>query len=284
MAEAQLLGLHVVAAHLLLRDRVDAGQRLEQSLVGWEGERHQGRPRLDDLVPEMPCDVIRETGGAKLGDRQPARREHKARRPRRLIAEGDMEETVAVLDGRGLAERGLDAAGLAFGQQHSDDLLRRSVAEQLAERLFVPGDPVPVDQSDEVRRFEPPQGRLGEMRIGRQEIRGRRANVGEIASASARNQDLAARLGRMIEEKDPASALPRKRGAKHPGRTGADNDCVKGAYGRHAPALAAWFGSGDGGLSGFPRLWPALETAFWCIPARSSPCRKRKLRWAPCAA
>ena len=44
----------------------------------------------------------------------------------------------------------VDAGRGAFGQQHGHDLPRRAVAEQLAERLLVPGDAVPLDQGDEV--------------------------------------------------------------------------------------------------------------------------------------
>ena len=59
-----------------------------------------------------------------------------------------------------------------FGQQQIDDLLRRSVAEKLAKGLFVPGDAVPLDQSDEVMRRIAAERRNAEMRVGREELRG----------------------------------------------------------------------------------------------------------------
>jgi hypothetical protein len=59
-----------------------------------------------------------------------------------------------VLDGRRPTECGLHISGGAFVEQHRDDLLRRAVAEELAERLLVPGDAVPIDQSDEIRGSE----------------------------------------------------------------------------------------------------------------------------------
>ena len=37
----------------------------------------------------------------------------------------------------------------------------------------------------------------------------------------------------MIEKQDPATPLPGKGRAKHPRRTGADNDCIKLTRGRH---------------------------------------------------
>ena len=93
------------------------------------------------------------------------------------------------------------------------------------------------DQFDKVGRGEAAKCRLGEMGIGRQEVRGRRTDIGEIAPPAARNQDLAAGLRRMIEEEDSASPLSRNCCAKHPRRTSADYDRVEGTYGRHELAL-----------------------------------------------
>ena len=72
----------------------------------------------------------------------------------------------------------------------------------------MPGDAVTIDQGDEVGRSETAQCGLGKMRIGGKEVGGRGADVGEIASPAARNQDLPARLRRMIEEQDATTALP----------------------------------------------------------------------------
>ena len=52
-------------------------------------------------------------------------------------------------------------ARLHLGQQHADDVLGAVVAEELAERLFVPGDAVLFDQRDEVVRRVARQRRLG---------------------------------------------------------------------------------------------------------------------------
>ena len=60
-----------------------------------------------------------------------------------------METAVAMLDSRRLTECGFDVARRAFLEQHGDDLPGRSVAEQLAESFFMPGNSVTVDQGDE---------------------------------------------------------------------------------------------------------------------------------------
>ena len=70
-------------------------------------------------------------------------------------------------------------------KQHVDDLPRRAIAEELAERLLMPGNPVPIDQVDELGRCEAAQCGLGEVRVGREEVIGRGTGVREIAAAPA---------------------------------------------------------------------------------------------------
>src|SRR3546814_13447949 len=62
-----------------------------------------------------------------------------------------METLAALLDlrDRRLRHQG-DSGGRAVGEQHVDDLLRGAVAEELAERLLVPGDAGRVDPRDEI--------------------------------------------------------------------------------------------------------------------------------------
>jgi hypothetical protein len=132
-----------------------------------------------------------------------------------------------MFDGCRLAESGFDAAGGTFFEQQRDNLPGRSVAEKLAEGFLVPGDPVTVDQGDEVGRREPAKSGFGEMGIGRKEIRGGGAHIGKIAPPAAGNQDLPARLGTMVDEEDAPSTLPGNGRAKHPGGASAHNDRVK---------------------------------------------------------
>ena len=211
----------------------DARQGFEQGLVLRKGQRHERRARLDDLVTEPARDVIGKARRAEFGDSETSAGEHQCGRLRRRLAEGDMEAAVAMLDAGRIAKGRLDPACSTFVEQHRNNLLRRSIAEQLAKGLFVPRNAMAFDQFDEVGRSKAAQRRFGEMRIGRQEIRGRCTDIGEIASPAAGNQDLAAWLRRMVDEKGAAPPLPRLSCAKHSRRAGADNDCVKGTGCQH---------------------------------------------------
>jgi hypothetical protein len=72
----------------------------------------------------------------------------------------------------------------AFVQEHVDDLPRRAIAEKLAQRLFMPGDAVRLDQGEEIGRGIPAERRAREMRIFRQIAIGRGVQVGEIAASA----------------------------------------------------------------------------------------------------
>src|SRR5690606_16183378 len=129
-----------------------------------------------------------------------------------------------------------DVARRAFGEQHVDDLPRRSVAEQLPERLLVPGDAVALHQREEVLRGVPAQRRLGEMGIGRDEPVGRRMDIGEVAAPAARDQDLLPRRVGAVEHQHPQPALPRLRRAHQPGGSGPQHYRVVSAV-HLSPAL-----------------------------------------------
>ena len=126
----------------------------------------------------------------------------------------------------GLAARERDIAPGALGEQQVDDLPRRPVAEQLPERLFVPGDAVAFDEGDEVRGRVAAQRRLGEVRVGRDEAIGRGVEVGEVAPPAARDEDLPARRFGVLDHQHAASALAGLARAHQAGRAGAEDDDV----------------------------------------------------------
>ena len=71
------------------------------------------------------------------------------------------------------------------------------------------GDAVAADEGDEVLYRVAGEGRDGEARVVRQEAVGRRVLVGEVAAPAARNQDLLARLVRVVEQQlSRFAALP----------------------------------------------------------------------------
>ena len=126
---------------------------------------------------------------------------------------------------------------LVIGQQHGNDLPRRTIAEKLAQGLFVPGDAVLFDQGDEIVLGVARQRRLAEMRVGRDKRLGPAQKVGEIAAPAARDQDLLADLVGVIQQQHPPSALAGAHGADQAGRTGTDHRDVKGLG--HAGAVTS---------------------------------------------
>ena len=149
------------------RDRLErnAGQKLANpSASRRRRQRHQRRQRLGHAQAEAARHVIGKTGRAHFRDRQAAGRQHQRRRGEAAVAGFDAEAIGARNIGDGVADPDIDAALRAFGQQHGDDRARRAVAEQLAERLLVIGDAVPLDQRDEVGLRVAAQRRTAEVR------------------------------------------------------------------------------------------------------------------------
>ena len=136
-----------------------------------------------------------------------------------------------------LAQRHVDhAAGsrrpAAFVEQHRHDLPRGAVAEELAQRLFMPGDAMRLDQFEKVGGRVAAQRGLGEMRVRRQEALGHGADIGEVAPPAARNQDLFARRIGMVDDQHPPPPLPGGRGSHKPRRARAEDDRVIVLHGR----------------------------------------------------
>src|SRR5271157_5941834 len=80
--------------------------------------------------------------------------------------------------------------GTTFLLEHGDDLLRRSVAEKLAQGLLVIGNAVPLDQGYEISRGVPRQRRFRKVRVGRKEMLGLAVQVGKVAAPASGNENL----------------------------------------------------------------------------------------------
>ena len=107
----------------------------------------------------------------------------------------------------------LHAGGAAFGFQHVGDVAGGVVAEELAERFFVVGDAMLFDEGEEVRGGVAGQGGLGKVGIGGEEILRLAMDVGEIAAASAGDEDFLADAVGVLQDRDAAAALARFDGA-----------------------------------------------------------------------
>ncbi len=113
-------------------------------------------------------------------------------------------ELVAAADLANLCvQEDADARRPALFFQHGDDLSRRTVAKQLAQRLLVIADAMLFDERNEIGWRVARQSRLGEVRISTEKVFGPAVNVGEIAAPAAGNQDLLAQSG-------PRAQAPRR--------------------------------------------------------------------------
>ena len=131
-----------------------------------------------------------------------------------------------MLDPRRVAQPDLHLAAGAFVEQQLDDLARGAVAEELAQRLLVPGDAVTLDQVEEILRGVAAERGLHEMRVLREVAIGRGAEIGEVAAATARDQDLLARRIGMIDEEHALAPLAGGERTHEPRGAGSQDDRV----------------------------------------------------------
>ena len=186
-----------------------AGQFTEQILCLRQGERHQRRARRNDLQPELLAQLVGKTRCAKLGNRRPAGGDHQVRRAVNAGTGGDGEAAISMAH---IADRGpkgeIHTASGAFVHQHGNNLFRRTIAEQLPQRLFVEGDIVAAHQINEIGWRVARQSGTGEVLVLAQIPIRHCANIGEIAATAAGNQDLLARFLVVIDHQHPRAHLP----------------------------------------------------------------------------
>ena len=105
-------------------------------------------------------------------------------------------------------------------------MLRRSIAEQLAELLFVVRDAVSLDQREEIGWRIARQRRPAVIDIVREKVLGLAVNIGEVAATAARDANLLTQFWGVLDQQATASTLSGDCSAHHPGRAGADDDDV----------------------------------------------------------
>ncbi len=103
--------------------------------------------------------------------------------------------------------------GAAFGFEHVGDVAGGVVAEELAEGFFVVGDAMFFDEGEEIRGSVAGQGGFGEVGIRGEEILRLAMDVGEVAAASAGDEDFLADAVGVFEDGDATAALARFDGA-----------------------------------------------------------------------
>ncbi len=146
-----------------------------------EGQWHQRGPHPGQPKAELFRDAVGKPRRPHLGDRLAARGQNQPPRPHRATRSPDHEiaDPLNRLDGRRQPQLHPRLGHLPA--QHCHDLLGAAVAEKLAQRLFMPGDPGAIDAGDEGGGRKAPQGRDRKARVGGQEAFRRRLEIGEIA-------------------------------------------------------------------------------------------------------
>ena len=121
----------------------------------------------------------------------------------------------------------LNSGLMAFRFEHTDDLLRRAIAEKLSQSLFVICDAVLFNQSNEICRGVSRERRFGEVRISGDKVFWLTMKVGEITAATAGYQNLFADTLCALQDGHSPSALPCLDGAHEPSRSRTENNHVK---------------------------------------------------------
>ena len=120
--------------------------------------------------------------------------------------------------------------GLAFAQQHVDQVLRTAVAKQLALVFFVESDAVLVHERGEIGGGVTAQGAAGELRVLAQKMLVRRTGVdvfvGEVGATAPRDADFFSHLGAVVQQQHLQTLLCRHPRAKQTGGPRADDQHI----------------------------------------------------------
>ena len=206
-----------------------AGQRLklfEKRFM--QRNRHQPGARGQDFQAKLFGNLIAERGGAQPRHRQAAAGDHQAIRTDGFTVQLQRIALVVTRDLQHFrAQAHDDAALLALGHQHIDNLLRGVVAEQLSQRLFMPRDAVLTHQVDKIPLGVARQRRFTKMTVLAQIGRGFNIQISKVAAPTAGHQDLTAGLFTVIQQQHPTTRLSGHCRTKHTRRTGANYHGIK---------------------------------------------------------
>ena len=211
----------------------EAGEVAPAVAVVWiEDEGDEGGAGFDDAEAELSGDVVAEGGGAHLGDGEAAGGDDYG-----LCDEGagggfEAEGGVAGEGEDAGAEEGGDMGGGALALEHGGDVVGGAVAEELAEGFFVVRNAVLLDEGDDVGRGEGGEGGLGEVRILGEEVFGAGVEVGEVAAASAGDENFFAGFFGVVDEEGAAATAAGFDGAHKACGSGTEDGYVDVFWGR----------------------------------------------------
>src|SRR5579871_361567 len=199
--------LSVTGSHNLRRDSRQITITIAIPCV--ENQWHQSRPRLPHLDAKLPSQVVSKRGCANLRNRQPPGRHRQHRRPKLSLRRAHCELCPSrYLENPGLQEN-LNLHHPAFFLQHIENFARRAIAKQLSQFFLVIWNPVLLHQRNEVGGGVSRQSRLGKVWIRRKKIFRLALKIGEIASPSARDQDLLPQPVAVLKQRHASPALAR---------------------------------------------------------------------------
>ena len=176
------------------RQRQPGQRRVGLPVGGSKGQRHQRRARLNHSQAELFGQPVAYVSGANLGDGQTAGgHHHRAGLHLTLVCVGDIvrpgriavcqTSQTAGLPARDFAAHG---TGLAFAQQHIDQVLRAAVAKHLPFVFFMEWHAVFLHQRNEILRRVTAEGTAREHGVLAQKMCVWRARVyvfvGEVAA------------------------------------------------------------------------------------------------------
>jgi hypothetical protein len=200
---------------------------VEFVLFSAENKGHQAGPGGDDVQAELTREIVAESRGADFGDGEPSGGDDQCWGVEfgRFRTNDELRGSLHLMDSA--IEEDLHAGGSAFRLEHPGDILRGTIAEELAQRFFVVRDAMLLDESDEIRGSVTRQGGLREVLVRGDEVLRLAMEVGEIAAASAGDKDFFAYAIGALQHGDAPAALARFDGAEEAGRAGAENQSVK---------------------------------------------------------
>ena len=192
-----------------------------------EDEGDEAGACFDDGVAELGGEVVAEGGCTHLGDGEASRCDYEGGGGDGAGVCFDAETAVGVRDGENAGgELDADIRFGALAQEHVEDVVGGTVAEELAEGFFVIRDAVLFNQGDEVLRGEAGERGLGEVGVGGEEVFRLGVDVGEVAATAAGDENLFAGAVGVLEDEGVATAASSFDGAHEARSAGAKDEDV----------------------------------------------------------
>lgn len=202
----------------------DTGEFGVAAMIGAiENERHKSGARRDEVMAELAGEVVTERGGAHFRDGQSAGGDYQGGSTK-FGDTGTEDEFGGAPDfnDAGVKED-LNMRGATFRLEHVGDFSGGIVAEELAESFFVISDAMFFKESKKIGGGEAGERGFGEVGICGNKIFRRGVNVGEIAAATAGDENFFADAVGVLEDGDSAATLPCLNGAEEASGAGAED-------------------------------------------------------------